>query len=184
MRGLLDITRELLGADVPHEVVHLRRRIDDAGELPEVLDLPAARCVVVRLYDADGALAAALAPADRAVATAALAKALGARTVRPTAHARVSAATDFHPSLVPPVGLPDDVRVVADTALARLPVVYTATGDGSTALKVRTGDLLALVRATVAPLVEPGGTLDLTRTPAEEWRGTPLTGAVGGASRA
>jgi prolyl-tRNA editing enzyme YbaK/EbsC (Cys-tRNA(Pro) deacylase) len=166
MRGLLDITRELLAADVPHEVVHLRRPIHDAAELPEVLDLPADGCVVVRLYDADGTLAAALLPAGSAAATTALAEALGARAVRAARPDRVSEVTDYHPSLVPPVGLPSGVRVVADAGLAGQPVVCTATGDGSTALKIRTADLLALAGATVAALVEPGGAVDLTRAPA------------------
>jgi prolyl-tRNA editing enzyme YbaK/EbsC (Cys-tRNA(Pro) deacylase) len=175
MRGLLDITRELLAADVPHEVVHLRRRIDDAAELPDVLDLPGGHCLGVRLYDADGALAAALLPAATYPATTALARALGARSVRLAGPGLVSEVTEFQPSLVPPVLLPRGMRVVADAGLARQEVVYTATGDGSTALKIRTADLLALAGATVAPLVEPGAAvLPAARAAEDDWRGTPL----------
>jgi prolyl-tRNA editing enzyme YbaK/EbsC (Cys-tRNA(Pro) deacylase) len=179
MRGPLDITRELIAADVLHEIVHLRRRIDDAAELPEVLDLPGTSCVAVRLYDAgDGTLLAALLPADAAAATTALAAAAGVRAIRRADPALVSAATDYVASLVPPVGLPGDVRLVAHAGLAAQEVLYTPTGDGSTALKIRTADLLALTGATVASIVEPGVVLDAPRRAAEDaWRsgaGTPV----------
>jgi Cys-tRNA(Pro)/Cys-tRNA(Cys) deacylase len=181
MRGLLDITRELIAAEVLHEVVHLRRRIDDAVELPEVLGLPGTACLAVRLYDVtpDGdappGLVAAFLPADAAPATAALARAAGARSVRAIPAPRVSLVTDFHPSLVPPVGLPREIAVVAHAGLADQEVVYAPTGDGGTALKIRTADLLALSGATLAPLVEPGVVLDVQRPGAEDgWRAGPL----------
>jgi prolyl-tRNA editing enzyme YbaK/EbsC (Cys-tRNA(Pro) deacylase) len=73
---------------------------------------------------------------------------------------------------VAPVGLPEGVRVLADAAVSRQEVVYAPTGDGSTALKIRAADLLALTGATVAPLVEPGAEIDLTRYAGEgAWRG-------------
>jgi prolyl-tRNA editing enzyme YbaK/EbsC (Cys-tRNA(Pro) deacylase) len=169
MRGPMDVTRELLAVDVTHEIVHLPRRIDDAAELPEVLGLPGEACVAVRLYDADGALVAALLPADRAAATTALARAVAARAVRPAAPGRVIEATDSHPALVPPVGLPAGVALVADAALHD--VVYAPTGDGSTALKIRRDDLLHLTGASLAALVEPGAVLALgPRAAEDDWR--------------
>ena len=156
MRGPLDLSRGLLEADVLHEIVHLRRRIDDALELPDVLGVPAHSCLAVRLYDTDRGLLAALLPTGTLPATAALANAAAARTIRLTPPGRVSAVTDYHPALVPPIGLPPDVLVVADETLTGEEVVFTATGDGSTALKIRSHDLLALTGAVLAPLVEPG----------------------------
>lgn len=161
VRGPLDLSRELIQAEVPHEFVHLRRRIDDAAELPDVLGVRPAACVAVRLYDTEAGLVAALVPAHCAVATTALARAVDASTIRALAPHEVSAATDYHPSLVAPVGLPAGVRTVADTGLRIPPVVYAPTGDGGTALKLRTGDLLALTGATLAALVEPGGVVEL-----------------------
>jgi prolyl-tRNA editing enzyme YbaK/EbsC (Cys-tRNA(Pro) deacylase) len=182
MRGPLDVTRELLAADVLHEIVHLPRRIDDASELPFVLGLPATSCLAVRLYDAGDELLAALLPANATAATAALARAARVRQVRPTRPERVSAVTDYHPSLVCPVGLPAHVRTVADASLRDQEVVYTATGDGSTALKIRTADLLSVVGATVAGLVEPGAALNVTRHADEAaWRTSPF--AAGAALR-
>lgn len=156
MRGPLDLTHELIAADVVHEIVHLRRRIDDARELPEVLGLPATTCLAVRVYDTGTGLAAALLPAHAIPATTALAAALGSRTLRLLPPDQVSAVTDFHPLLVPPLCLPESIRLVADLALTDQEVVYTATGDGGTALKLRTADLLKLTGAAFAPLVEPG----------------------------
>jgi prolyl-tRNA editing enzyme YbaK/EbsC (Cys-tRNA(Pro) deacylase) len=156
LRGPIDLSRELLEADVLHEIVHLRRRIDDAVELPDVLDVPPEECFAVRLYDSDAGLLAALVPAESLPATTALANAVRCRIVRPIDPGRVSAVTDYHPLLVSPIGLPRDVRTVADATLALQDVVYTPTGDGSTALKIRAHDLLDLTGADVADLVEPG----------------------------
>ena len=177
MRGPLDLSRELLQAETPHEIVHLRRRIDDAAELPDVLDVTRAACVAVRLYDAEWPVAALL-PAGTVAATTAVARAAAARWLRPiTDSARVCALTDSHPFLVPPIGLPRDTLVVADAALRAQEVVFTATGDGSTALKIRSDDLLALTRAVVAQLVEPGALIDDPARAAElAWRDT-RTGA-------
>jgi prolyl-tRNA editing enzyme YbaK/EbsC (Cys-tRNA(Pro) deacylase) len=175
MRGPLDITRELLAAEILHEIVHLARRIDDASELPLVLGLPGAACVAVRLFDADDGLVAALVGAGAVPATSAVARATRSRQVRALRPERVSAVTDYHPALVCPVGLPADVRVVADTALRGQEVVFTATGDGSTALKIRTADLLSVVGATVAPLIEPGAAMPGARHADETaWRTAPI----------
>ena len=164
MRGPVDLRRELLDAEVLHEIVHLRRRIDDAVELPEVLEVPPSACLAVRLYDAGSGLLAALVPAGSMPASSAVARAAGVRAVRLAGPDRVSAVTDCHPALVPPVGLPAAVRTVADAGLADEEVVYTATGDGSTALKIRALDLLSLTGAVVAPLVEPGAARDDARS--------------------
>ena len=51
MRGALDVHRELLSRDVPHEVVRLPGRLLNADDLPRQLQLErgcvAARCCVV-----------------------------------------------------------------------------------------------------------------------------------------
>lgn len=177
MRGPIDVTQALLAAGVAHEVVHLRRRIDDASELPEVLGVPSESCLAVRLYDADDAPLAAFLPADRTAATTALARVARARRVQHLSPARVSELTEFHPSLVPPFCLPDGVRTVADRALRSTEVLYTPTGDGSTALKVLTEDLFELARPAVADLVEPGVLAEPRRLPEDGWRGAPLVAA-------
>ncbi len=174
MRGPLDLSRELLAEDVLHEIVRLRRHIGDALELPDALDLPPTACLTARLYEAEDELLLTLVPAGGVPATTALARAAGVRRVRPVEAGRVSELTEYHPALVPPLGLPVAVRTVADAALADTEVVYTPTGDGSTALKIRAADLLALTGAVVAALVEPGAELDLRAE--TEWRPEPVGG--------
>jgi prolyl-tRNA editing enzyme YbaK/EbsC (Cys-tRNA(Pro) deacylase) len=174
MRGPLDVTRELLAAEILHEIVHLPRRIDDAAELPLVLGLPAGYCVAVRLFDADDDLVAVLLPADTVPSTAAVARAARARQVRLTRPERVSSVTDYHPSLVCPVGLPAEVRTIADRSLRDHEVVFTATGDGSTALKIRTEDLLTLAAGTLAPLTEPGAAMLGSHADEAAWRSAPI----------
>lgn len=157
MRGPLDLSRELLQAEVVHEFVHLHRRIDDAVELPDVLGVPGTSCVGVRFYVADTCTVAALVPAGAVPATTAVARAARVPRLRALSDpAKVCALTDCHPNLVPPVGLPRDLRLVADIALRDTEVLFAPTGDGSTALKIRSDDLLALTGAAVAALVEPG----------------------------
>jgi prolyl-tRNA editing enzyme YbaK/EbsC (Cys-tRNA(Pro) deacylase) len=171
LRGPIDVTQALLEAGVAHEVVHLRRRIDDAAELPEVLGQPGTSCVAVRLYEADRGPVAALLPADRTAATTALARAVRSRRLRRPEPGRVSELTEFHPSLVPPFCLPGGVVAVADRALRDAEVLYTTTGDGGTALKVHAEDLFEVTGATVADLVEPGVLVDVTRRVLDDgWR--------------
>lgn len=152
MKGPLDIVRELLGNGVPHEVVHLPRRIESAHELPEVLGLPASACVVVTLYDTDAGPGAVAHLAGATLNLGAVARSFGARTVLIADATTASLATDFSAALVAPVALPADLPLVVDAAVAGAEVVYTATGDPGTALKVHGGDLLRVIRARVAVL--------------------------------
>lgn len=152
MKGPLDITRELLNHGVPHEVVHLPRRIESAHELAEALGLPAAACVVVTVYDSDAGPGAVAHLSGATLNVGAVARALGARTVLVADATAASLATDFTAALVPPVALPPDLPFVMDAAIGGTEVVYTATGDPGTALKVHGGDLLRVTRARVAAL--------------------------------
>jgi Cys-tRNA(Pro)/Cys-tRNA(Cys) deacylase len=173
MKGPLDINRDLLAVGVPHEIVRLPRPIATAEELPEVLGLPAASCVSVHLYDADGTLYALALPAGAPVRPSILARALGVPAVRPADVDTVNAVTDFCAPLVAPVSLPDNVRLVVDAALGLTDILYAATGESGTVLKIRSHDLLVHTRALVttltapatvalADILTPAGTLHLT----------------------
>ena len=173
MRGALDVHRELLARDVPHEVVRLPARLVSADDLPAALDLSDG-CVAVRCYLVERAgrttFAAVLVPAGLVPGPSALLDALGARSVRPARPEQVNAATDYAAGLVCPVGLPPDVEVVVDTALTASPTSYCALGEGGVALGIRTVDLLEVLDAPAAALTgadaapsEPGPrrTIDL-----------------------
>ena len=65
----------------------------------------------------------------------------------------VSRHTDYLAGHVSPLMLPDDVIVVAtaDVADLGMSIIYTATGDGGTALGISAADLLELSAAYVLP---------------------------------
>jgi Cys-tRNA(Pro)/Cys-tRNA(Cys) deacylase len=158
VKSALDVHRELLARDVPHEIVRLRGRALNADDLPRVLGLTAG-CVAVRCYDVlrdtGPSFAAVLVPAGRLPDPAALLDALDARSVSPAGPDRVNAATDYTAGLVCPVCLPDDVELLADTALGASDVCYCAVGEGGVALGIRTRDLLVTTGARVATLTGP-----------------------------
>lgn len=160
MRGALDVHRELLARDVPHEVVRLSSRLATADDLPAALGLEHG-CVAVRCYLVErqgrSSFVAVLVPAGAVPAPEALLDALAARTVRPARPEQVNAATDSAAGLVCPVGLPPEVEVLADEALERSPTSYCALGEGGVALGIRTPDLLEVVGARTAALTEDVG---------------------------
>ncbi|HVM28821.1 MAG TPA: YbaK/EbsC family protein [Mycobacteriales bacterium] len=163
MRTALDVHRELLARDVPHEIVRLPQRITTADDLPFSLGMPVG-CVAVRLYrvvrpeapDLGGqdraAFVAVLVPAGAVPDVDALLALLDAAGVEPLPPAEVSALTGCPDGLVSPVGLPAGVEVLADAAVGATDVLYAAAGEGRVALGVRTRDLLVAVGARVGTL--------------------------------
>ena len=155
MRGALDVHRELLARDVPHEVVRLPSRLLSADDLPAALGLEHG-CVAVRCYlverPAGSSFAVVLLAAGAVPAPVALLDALSARSVRPARPEQVHAATDYAAGLVCPVGLPPDVEVLADDAVRRSPTSYCALGEGGVALGIRTPDLLEVAGAAAVAL--------------------------------
>ncbi len=159
MKGALDVHRELLARDVPHEMVRLRSRALTADDLPRLLGLPTG-CVAVRCYEvvreSGPAFAAVLVPAGLLPQPGALLEALDARSVRPARPDTVNARTDYAAGLVGPLCLPPEIELLADTALGRSDVCYCAVGEGQVVLGIRTRDLLVTAGARVATLTGPG----------------------------
>jgi prolyl-tRNA editing enzyme YbaK/EbsC (Cys-tRNA(Pro) deacylase) len=152
MKGALDVHRELLSRDVPHEIIRLPRVALQADELPEVLGIEADQCMTVRVYVADEQMFAVGLQSGRSPELDALLRATGARTVRPATAQEVNEATDYAAGLVAPLLLPAEVPLFVDAAVGRNDVVYTATGDTGTALCIATAQLLVTSRALVADL--------------------------------
>ncbi len=163
MRGALDVHRELLARDVPHEVVRLPRRLLSADDLPVALGLEQG-CVAVRCYlvkrSGRPTFVAVLVPAGVVPAPEQLLDALSARSVCLARPEQVNAVTDYAAGLVCPVGLPPEVEVLADEVLERSPTSYCALGEGGVALGIRTPDLLQVSGAGVAALTGEALTLD------------------------
>lgn len=163
MQGALDVHRELLARDVPHEMVRLRSRAASADDLPRLLGLTAG-CVTVRVYevvrDSGSSFAAVLLPSGQLPEPSALLDALDARSVRPARPDVVNAVTDYAAALVGPVCLPPDVELLADAAVGSSDVCYCAVGEGEVVLGIRTRDLLVTTGARVATLTGPGVGVD------------------------
>lgn len=164
MKGALDVHRELLARDVPHEIVRLRSRATTGDDLPRLLGLTAG-CVTVRCYevqrDSGPAFAAVLVPSGRIPEPTALLDALDARSVRPARPDVVNARTDYAAGLVGPLCLPEGVELLADTALGESDVSYCAVGEGGVVLGIRTRDLLVATGARAATLTGAGRSADL-----------------------
>lgn len=155
MKGALDIHRDLLGKDVPHEIIRLRRPVLDADDLPDALGIDADSCVAVRVYVLDGQLIAVGVPAGRLPDPQALLLATGASTLRPATGPEINAATDYSAGLVAPLLLPRTIPFYVDARVGLSDVVYTATGDTGTALGIATAELLVSSGARVADLLIP-----------------------------
>ncbi len=166
MRGALDVHRELLARDVPHEVVRLPARLLSADDLPSALGLEHG-CVAVRCYVVErpgrSAFAAVLVPAGAVPAPAALLDALSARSVSPARPEQVNAVTDYAAGLVCPVGLPPEVEVLVDEAVLRFPTSYCPLGEGGVALGIRTPDLVAVTGARATALTGAASGTDPSR---------------------
>lgn len=146
MKGTLDVHCALLSRDIPHEILRLPRMVLTADEIPDVLGVPARRCLAVHGYDVDGRLVGLLLPVDVLPDLAALRATLHAHRVRPAEPAVVNAVTDYAAGLVPPLPLPDQVILLADPGLLPRGVVYTPTGDVGTVLGIESAQLLGAAR--------------------------------------
>ena len=180
VKGALDVHRELLARDVPHEMVRLPGRATTGDDLPRLLGLTSG-CLAVRCYEAERttgtAFVAVLVPAGRLPQPGALLEALDARSVRPARPDAVNAATDFAHGLVCPVGLPPQVELLADTALGESDVSYCPVGEGQVVLGIRTRDLLVAVGARAASLTGPLPGADLADVlDLERWSGARTAG--------
>lgn len=156
MKGAIDVHRALLAQDVPHEIVRLPRPVLHADEIPDVLGLPPQRCLVVRVYETEHGLIAALVRAGDLPHPAAMLLAAAARRLSPAPADLVNRMTDYAASLVSPVLLPEEVRLVADAAVGMVDVVYAPTGDSGTALGIAAQDLLRAAGAQIADLCASG----------------------------
>jgi Cys-tRNA(Pro)/Cys-tRNA(Cys) deacylase len=169
MLGPLDIHQYLLQHDVHHEIVRLPRPAASAEHLAEVLGITPRRCLAIHPFHArtpDGdVLVLLLAPADATPDFAQLIPALGellrdhlgpAVELAVAGADLVSSHTDYLAGHLAPLLLPADVIVVTTSGVVDLAtsIIYTATGDGGTALGIGATDLLNLSHAIVLPTAD------------------------------
>lgn len=157
MNDALTLHRMLLENGIRHEIVQLPQTIASADQLPDVLALPAERCLAVRVYGVDGEYAAVIVRAGHVPPLPLVCAVTGGRSVHPASEDTVNSVTGYAAGLVAPLALPCDVRVYADEELPGAcgddaGAVYTATGESGTALGIWLPDVLALCTAKPAAL--------------------------------
>lgn len=161
MKDALAIHRSLLDLEIQHEIVRLPSVISHADELPRVLGLSADRCLVTRMYRAGRHdLVAVIVRAGTWPAYEEIRAALGTqRLIREAPPSAVNEVTDYVADLVAPLLLPQRMPILVEqdvmNALDVDDVVYTATGEGSTALGIRAFDLWLLTQAKPCTLAGP-----------------------------
>lgn len=157
MKDALAIHRALLEWETVHEIVRLPIGLSHADELPKALGLPADRCLVTRVYDCDDMrpghrfLTGVIVPAGARPDPAAIRRAVGARSLLPARPDVINSATEYAADLVCPLLLPDTMPLLIDhrlvDGLRGDDVVYTPTGEPSTALGIRGQNLYSLCQA-------------------------------------
>jgi len=157
MKDALAIHRALLERETLHEIVRLPIAIAHADELPKALGLPPDRCLVTRVYACNDVyrgerfLTGVIVAAGSRPSTERIRQAVGARLIRQARANLVNAVTEYAAGLVCPLLLPESMPLLIDEdTVGGLPVddvVYTATGEASTALGIRALDLYALCGA-------------------------------------
>ncbi|GAA4061774.1 aminoacyl-tRNA deacylase [Actinomadura miaoliensis] len=151
MKDALTIHRALLERETPHQIVRLPVAITHADELPRALGLPARRCLVTRVYACNDVhrerrfLTGVVVAAGTLPPTEVVRHAVGARLIRPARPDLVNAVTEYAAGLVCPLLLPEAMPLLIDQSVVDAnpldEVVYTATGEPSTALAIRSLDL-------------------------------------------
>ncbi|QXJ23033.1 hypothetical protein AGRA3207_004133 [Actinomadura graeca] len=180
MKDALTIHRALLGWEAVHEIVRLPIAMGHADELPKALGLPAERCLVTRVFSCGDVfrgprlLTGVIVPAGGRPSTEAVRLATGARVVRPARAGLINSVTEYAADLVCPLLLPDSMRLLIDRRLmddhAGDDVVYTATGEPSTALGIRGRSLYELCGATPVDLFHPSEKGHASRPNTPEFR--------------
>ena len=152
MRTSVDVHNFLLERDIPHELVPVRGRFRRPDRIAAVLGLRPEHVGRVVLLEGDSVLAAALVPSNRTPDASKVAEAVSAGDLRELGADRVADLTGFLREALPPVGLPDETRVVMDAPLAKQQVLYFHGGETRSLLKIRSADLVRATGATVAPV--------------------------------
>ena len=151
MRTSVDVRNFLLEREVPHELVPVRGRLrspDTRGGRPRAASGTGGQGDGRGREQAPGRRPPSLRPRARTSGDSAVA--VRSPSLTELSPDEVADATEYLAEVVPPVGLPDDVRVVMDRRLVDEEVLYFAGGETSILLKIRPDDLVRASGAKVA----------------------------------
>ena len=153
----------------PHLVTYLEAHLDEYELLAPGVPMPTVPLAAAAIgvpeeqilktlvfVGEDGRYVVAIASGTLRVNRALLAQACGISRPRAAGPDDVERVTGFPAGGVSPLGLPVDLPVVVDTAVAALPYAYGGGGQEHLLLRLRPADIIRLNDATLAAIVDPG----------------------------
>jgi Cys-tRNA(Pro)/Cys-tRNA(Cys) deacylase len=150
----------------PHLLAFLRRHGVDAefiapgGPMPTVpaaaaaIGVPEAQILKTLLFASDSRYVVAIANGSGRINRALLAEASGLDRPRAASPDIVSEITGYPAGGVSPLGLPEELPVIVDVGVPRVPVAYGGGGRADLLLRVATADVIRLNNAIVRRIVE------------------------------
>ncbi|MCE4611922.1 MAG: hypothetical protein F7B17_08130 [Desulfurococcales archaeon] len=122
------------------------------AEAASQLDVDASLIVKTLVLVCEGGVYAAIIPGDRRLSLDKVARIAG--ECRLARRGEVVGLTGYPAGGVPPVALPEGVRVIVDSRVASMSVAYGGGGDEMTLLEFKPGELLETVESIVADVSE------------------------------
>ena len=149
----MDVHNFLIERNIQHELFSARGRLRTPDRMAAVLDLPPDAVGHVVIFEGRMGPIAAVVPSDAEADPVQVGKAAREPTLAVVDEPRASELTGYLAETIPPVGLPNEFRVVIDVSLDRDEVLYFPGGEPRAVLKVRGTDLARAAGATLAPII-------------------------------
>jgi Cys-tRNA(Pro) deacylase len=156
VRSCSDIHNLLIEKGVAHEILHLPAHSTSARRAALALGVSASEIVKSLVFYADQAPVMVLVPGDATVDGEALAREMGAKETALARSQQVLELTGYRPGAVPPCALSVDLPVLADPGVFSRDVVYCGGGTTTTMLKIRSADLMTVIRPRLAEIAKRG----------------------------
>lgn len=154
MQSSIDVHNHLQELGIQHEIYKLPEPAGSLELAAASVGLTTKQVARARLIRVSRKPVMVITPADRKVSNTKLAFEAGGGSVEPINPSEVARISGFFPEYLPPVGLKTPVPCYIDYFTLKEDVVYTATGESTAILKIRSYDL---VRATGADTVDITG---------------------------
>jgi prolyl-tRNA editing enzyme YbaK/EbsC (Cys-tRNA(Pro) deacylase) len=150
VRDALDAAGARTSDGTPPEIVILDEAVHTAPAAAQALGVQVGQIANSLIFDADGAPLLVLASGAHRVDTAKVAADLGVAKLRRATPEFVRAHTGQAIGGVAPVGHPQPVRTLVDTALEPYPVIWAAGGVPRAVFPITYGELLRVTAGTAA----------------------------------
>jgi Cys-tRNA(Pro)/Cys-tRNA(Cys) deacylase len=158
----IEVARRAGIAHTVHEYAHVERASRKAGgrgyalEAADALGVDPARVFKSIVVSCDGRLGLAVVPADAEVDLKAMADALGGRRALVADPAEAERATGYVLGGISPLGSRRPLPVVVDASAAVIPTMLVSAGRRGLQIELAASDLVAVTKATLAPVARRG----------------------------